>query len=97
MYPTICDVILKTKVSKLDNIFVTKYGPKVIIVLYYKVLGDPTDVNIYLFTTLSHPHGHWQLQKLLGNHVPAMYCIHWKKQQCYHNTNTLSLCLYWQR
>ena len=25
------------------------------------------DVMMYLFTTVPHPHGHWQLQELLGN------------------------------
>ena len=25
-------------------------------------------VMMYLFTTVPHPHGHWQLQDLLGNH-----------------------------
>ena len=24
---------------------------------------------MYLFTTVPHPHGHWQLQELLGNHI----------------------------
>ena len=23
---------------------------------------------MYLFTTVTHPHGHWQLQELFGNH-----------------------------
>ena len=25
--------------------------------------------DVYLFTTVLHPHGHWQLQELLGNQV----------------------------
>ena len=28
---------------------------------------------MYLFTTLSHPHGHWQLKILFGNHVGFLW------------------------
>ena len=34
------------------------------------MLGDDDDDDVmYLLTTLPHPHGHWQLQELLGNHL----------------------------
>ena len=32
-----------------------------------EAFDDPFIVYMYLFTTLPHPHGHWQLQGLLGN------------------------------
>ena len=30
-------------------------------------------MTMYLFTTVPHPHGHWQLQELLGNNVHVFY------------------------
>ena len=33
---------------------------------------------MYLFTTVPHPHGHWQLQELLGNHLWSQ-CMHGPK------------------
>ena len=36
---------------------------------------------MYLFTTVPHPHGHWQLQELLGNHEDLIYFWdHWCTQ-----------------
>ena len=34
--------------------------------------------NMYLFTTQPHPHGHWQLEELLGNGVCGM--IHMRRR-----------------
>ena len=44
---------------------------------------------MYLFTTVPHPHGHWQLQELLGNdryrysHIYALEIIWWKNTMYY--------------
>ena len=29
-------------------------------------------VCMYMFTTLPHPHGHWQIQELLGNYCDVV-------------------------
>ena len=36
----------------------------------FAIAGSPLNMYMmYLFTTVPHPHGHWQLQELLGNHI----------------------------
>ena len=37
--------------------------------------------NLYLFTTVPHPHGHWQLQELLGNNVAVNEVRHTATQE----------------
>ena len=32
---------------------------------------------MYLFTTVPHPHGHWQLQELLGNGCVIQTNVFW--------------------
>ena len=34
---------------------------------------DRSDVMMYLFTTVPHPHGHWRLKELLGNNLLNLY------------------------
>ena len=32
-------------------------------------MNDDDDVMMHLFTTVPHPHGHWQLQEILGKQL----------------------------
>ena len=45
---------------------------------------------MYLFTTVPHPHGHWQLQELLGN-IFAIWGIKASQDMFSYNLNTKSL------
>ena len=55
-------LILKMEALVLSTVVPWRYGGRVSCLVR-------THVYMYIFGTLPHPHGHWQLQELLGNHT----------------------------
>ena len=48
----------------------TLFNRSVLGVVGRTISGNTVHTDMmYLFTTVPHPHGHWQLQELLGNQI----------------------------